>query len=77
MINVEEKTKRGVKMSKHRKQRDTWGKPNLAERFLYHTKIGRFYASFGRDDQDVIKVVVVLGSVVLGLAIYAVIALVS
>jgi hypothetical protein len=58
-------------------RRDTWGKPNLAERFLYHTKIGRFYASFGRDDQDVIKVVVLLGSVMLGLTIYLVIAFVS
>jgi hypothetical protein len=64
-------------MSKQRKQRDSWGKPNLAERFLYHTKIGRFYASFGRDDQDVIKVIVTLGSICLGVLIYIVIALVS
>jgi len=58
-------------------RKDTWGKPNLAERFLYHTKIGRFYASFGRDDQDVIKVVVVLGSICFGVLIYLVIVLVS
>lgn len=59
------------------KQRDTWGKPNLTERFLYHTAIGRWYASCGRDEHDVIRVVVLLGSICLGLLIYMVIAFVS
>lgn len=53
------------------KQRDTWGRPNLVERFIHHTKLGRWYASCGRDEFDVIRIVVLTGSVCLGLAIAA------
>jgi hypothetical protein len=57
--------------------KNTWDKPNLAERFLYHTRIGRFYVSFDRDDQDIIKVVVILSSITLCVLVYLVVALVS
>lgn len=60
------------------KQRDTWGKPNLQERFLYHTKIGRWYNDFENPaDRAIIKAVIGLGLVSLGISIYIVIALVS
>jgi hypothetical protein len=78
MINVEEKTKRGVKMSKHRKQRDTWGKPNLTEWFLYHTAVGRFYNDFeDPTDRAIIKIVTGLGVISFVVTIYLVIAFVS
>lgn len=59
--------------AKHRKARDTWGKPNLAERFLYHTKIGRWYNDFeDASDRAIIKAVVGLGLVAFAVAVYIV-----
>lgn len=55
------------------KQRDTWGKPNMAERFIYHTKIGRLYARCGWDEFDVVRHAALVGSIALGLAIAALI----
>lgn len=60
--------------AKHRKARDTWGKPNLAERFLYHTKIGRFYNDFDQESKHLINFTVVGGLICFGISIYMLIA---
>jgi len=61
-------------MSKQRKQRDTQGRPNLAERFLYHTAVGRFYNDFeDPTDRAIIKVVAGLGVISFIVTIYLVI----
>lgn len=40
-------------------RKDTWGKPNLYERFRYHTKIGRFFYDF-EDPTDRLIIVCVM-----------------
>jgi hypothetical protein len=58
-------------MSKHRKQRDTAGKPNLAEWFRYHTAVGRFYYDFeDATDRAIIRGVVGLGMVAFAATVY-------
>lgn len=61
-------------MTKHR---DTRGKPNLTERFLYHTAIGRWYDDFDAESKHLIRFTVVGGLVSFGVLIYTVIAFVS
>lgn len=57
--------------AKHRKARDTWGKPNLAEWFRYHTAIGRFYYDFeDASDRAIIKAVTGLGLVAFAVTVY-------
>lgn len=64
-------------MSKHRRQRDTQGRPNLTERFLYHTAIGRWYNDFDVESKHLINFTVVGGLVSFGITIYLVITALS
>lgn len=60
------------------KRRNTEGKPNLREWFLYHTKLGRFYNDFEDEtDRLIIRCVVAGGLLSFGVLVYIVIALVS
>lgn len=59
------------------KQRDTQGKPNLTERFLYHTAIGRWYNDFDVESKHIIRFVVAAGLVSFGVTIYLVITVLS
>lgn len=59
------------------KRRDTQGKPNLREWFLYHTAIGRFYNDFEDPaDRDIIKIVTGLGVISFLVTIYVIWALI-
>lgn len=61
-----------------RKHRDTAGKPNLQEWFLYHTAIGRFYNDFEDPaDRVIIKAVAGLGLISFAVTMYIVIAFVN
>lgn len=58
------------------RERDYYGKPNLYERFRYHTAIGRFYYDFeDASDRAIIAGVAGLGVVAFAATVYIVIAL--
>lgn len=60
---------------KHRRQRNTIGKPNLAEWFRYHTAVGRFYYDFeDASDRAIIRGVVGLGLVACAATVYLAVA---
>lgn len=59
------------------KQRDTQGKPNLTERFLYHTAIGRWYNDFDVESKHLIRFTFLSGLVSFGVTIYLMITTLS
>lgn len=60
-----------------RKRRDTWGRPDLTEWFLYHTRIGRAYDELDQVGRDSVKVTVGMALACVGLLIYIAIIYVS